>query len=275
MTEVALGPRISVVLPSFNQVRYLETAILSVIRQEYEAIELIVVDGGSTDGSAEVIDRYSSRITSWRSHPDGGQAAAIAEGMVAATGDILSYLNSDDVYLPGALARVAWVLGPAASSPAWAIGGSIRIDERGRRTRFDRPMRVTQRSMLVWGSGFSQPAAFWNRALLERVGGVDERFRFCLDYDMFLRFAGVVRPTMLGAYVAAFRDHPASKSATLAQVHADELGQVRRDYTGSVDGRSGWVDRAAWLWYWACWKALRLRAVTDGPPCVPAGWLGE
>lgn len=272
MTSASSGPaRISVVVPSYNQVAYLETALQSVIGQEYPSTELIVMDGGSTDGSRDVIEKYDSSITKWRSHPDAGQAAAIAEGFAAATGDILCYLNSDDMFLPHAFRDVAQVLGPRRLRPSWAVGGYIRIDDSGRMLRFDRPMRVSQRSMLLWGSGFAQPAAFWTRSLYEESGGIDRTLEFCLDYDMFLRFAAIARPRVLRSYLAAFRDHSLSKSATMADVHARELGEVRQRYALA----GGTVSRTALGLYWARWKALRVQAIAGGRPRVPSGWPHE
>ena len=269
MTSASSGlARVSVVVPSYNQVAYLETALRSVIGQAYPATELIVVDGGSTDGSRDMIKKYESSIAKWRSHPDAGQADAISEGFAAATGDILCYLNSDDMFLPHAFREVAKVLGPRRLRPEWAIGGHVRIDAVGRVLRFDRPMRVSQRSMLLWGSGFAQPAAFWTRSLYEESGGIDRTLEFCLDYDMFLRFAGIVRPLVLRSYVAAFRDHPQSKSATIADVHVRELGEVRQRYALPT----GAMSRAARALYWARWKALRVQAMAGGRPEVQSGW---
>src|ERR1043166_2179963 len=99
--------KISVVTPSYNQAKYLETTLRSVLEQDYPHLEHIVMDGGSTDGSQEILERYSSRLAYWRSAKDGGQADAIAEGFKHATGDIFCWLNSDDVFLPGALRAVA------------------------------------------------------------------------------------------------------------------------------------------------------------------------
>ncbi len=130
-------PRFSIVVPSFNQAPYLEQALRSILAQGYPDLEVIVMDGGSGDGSADIIRRYAPRLAYWQSQPDGGQAAALKAGFERSTGAVLGWLNSDDVYLPGALDEVAqWFLGHPGH--AAVSGGGYFIDTEGRPTRFGR-----------------------------------------------------------------------------------------------------------------------------------------
>jgi len=273
MNSESLVPRISVVVPSFNQARYLEQTILSVLNQDYPDVELIVLDGGSTDDSVDIIRRYAASIAFWRSHADRGQAAAIAEGLARSTGDVMCYLNSDDILLPGVLVQVATAMQRVGDRPSWLIGGHVRIDSNGTVWRRDLPMSVSQLSMLLWGSGFAQSSAFWNRRMLDCVGEIDPRLQFCFDYELFLRFAGVCAPLRLDAYLSAFREHSESKSATLGDVHHRELEEVRARYGSVLPKKHAACSGLHWIGYWFQWKALRLRTLFSPAPAVPEGWL--
>jgi glycosyltransferase involved in cell wall biosynthesis len=265
-------PRISVVIPSYNQAEFLEAAITSVLGQDYPNTELMVLDGGSSDGSAQIIRRYESSIARWRSRRDEGQASAIAEGLAASTGEILCYLNSDDMYLPGAFARVAAAFSGCGDRPRWIIGGNVRIDGAGEVTRFDKPVRVSQRRLLSWGSGFVQPAAFWNRAIYEAAAPVDPRFGFCMDFDLFVRMAGIAKPRIIPAYVAAFRDHEQSKSATLREVERRELDQIRGRYLTPGSSLTHAGRGLLRMGYTLSWKVNRARTLAGRPPELPATW---
>ena len=128
-----IAPRISIVTPSYNQARFLEKTIRSVLDQEYPNLEYIVMDGGSDDGSVEILRRYSNRLTYWRSSRDDGQADAIKRGFTLATGDILGWVNSDDLLLPGSLEHVAHQFRQHRGADFLA-GGFVPIDENGRAT---------------------------------------------------------------------------------------------------------------------------------------------
>ena len=185
-------PSISIVTPSFNQGHVLEETLRSVLDQRYPSLEYFVQDGGSTDASVEVLRRYGSRLTHWESAPDGGQSAAINLGMRRTTGDILAYLNSDDLLLPGSLAYVAEYF---QSHPEVDVvyGHRVLIDESGREIgRWVLPPHDER--AIAFADFIPQETMFWRRRAWERVGSrIDESFRFAMDWDLILRFRAAAR----------------------------------------------------------------------------------
>jgi glycosyltransferase involved in cell wall biosynthesis len=182
---------ISVVTPSYNQARFLERTLRSVLdEQPGVEVELIVIDGGSTDGSVAILERYAPRLAYWVSEPDRGQAHAINKGLSRARGDILCWLNSDDRLEPGALAPVARVLSPAGGVEVVA-GGVTFVDEHDvELVRL--PARYSGRKRLVeyWNSyDLHQPSIFWRRSVAERVGPIDESLGLTMDFDYWLRIS--------------------------------------------------------------------------------------
>ncbi len=197
-------PSISIVTPSFNQGHVLEETIRSVLDQGYPALEYIVQDGGSTDGSVDVLQRYASRLTYWESAPDGGQSAAINLGMRRTTGEIMAYLNSDDLLLPGSLAYVAEYFQTHPEVDV-VYGHRVLIDEAGQEIgRWVLP-RHDDRT-IAFADFIPQETMFWRRRAWEAVGGsIDESFRFAMDWDLILRFraAGLTfrrLPRFLGGF---------------------------------------------------------------------------
>jgi len=197
-------PSISIVTPSFNQGNVLEETIKSVLDQRYPALEYIVQDGGSTDGSVEVLRRYGPRLTHWESASDGGQSAAINLGMRRTTGDIMAYLNSDDLLLPGSLAYVAEYFQEHPQVDV-VYGHRVLIDEVGREIgRWVLPPHDDR--AIAFADFIPQETLFWRRRAWERIGSrIDESFRFAMDWDLILRFrdAGLTfrrLPRFLGAF---------------------------------------------------------------------------
>ena len=206
-------PRITVVTPSFNQAPFLRETIESVLGQGYPDLEYIIMDGGSTDGSAAIIEEYAPRLAYWCSAKDGGQAAAINAGFARATGSILAWLNSDDYYLPGTLRAVAEMLDPA--QPGLLLGNCMHIREGQAALRgSDVPLRHHQ-LRLATTDYIIQPSSFWTKATWDRVGALDEQFRYVFDWDWFIRCveAGVEIKTT-PRYLATYRIHAGHKSGT-------------------------------------------------------------
>jgi glycosyltransferase involved in cell wall biosynthesis len=213
--------KITIVTPSYNQAPFLERTIRSVLDQGYPNLEYIIMDGGSTDGSVEIIQKYQARLAYWVSAPDKGQADAIYRGFERSTGAILGWLNSDDYYLPGALQAASKLL-QRRPSVELVIGNSIVVDEHENLLYTREAFPVSYNRLLYWHWGFAQPATFWRRAPFFETGGFDREMRFCFDYDMYLRLLKRRRACYLDRYLAAFRQHAASKTSTISDVRRQE-----------------------------------------------------
>ena len=185
----ARWPRITVVTPSFNQARFVEQTIRSVLLQNYPDLEYIVVDGGSTDGSVEVIRKYEGHLAHWESEPDRGQSHAINKGFARATGEILCWLNSDDYFLPGALRTVAETLAEGMGHYA-LVGHCLVHHPDGTREKVEGRYDGIQSLLEFWkGYRMHQPSIFWRREVFERVGYLDEGLHYTMDYDYWVRVA--------------------------------------------------------------------------------------
>lgn len=226
------------VTPSFNQGEYLEATIRSVLDQGYPDIEYIVMDGGSTDGSVEIIRKYESRLAHWQSAPDEGQAAAIRAGFERSSGEILAWLNSDDTYVPDALWRVGEHFRDHPKTQ-WLYGDLIVIEQNGEPRDVLRNISFDYQVILHYIDHVLQPATFWRRGICEQAGGVDGGFRFIMDRDLWLRMGLIAAAEYLPVPLATARDHPGTKTNTLKQVAWEEIEKVRRrslSYPGGVPG---------------------------------------
>jgi glycosyltransferase involved in cell wall biosynthesis len=207
--------RVSIVTPSFNQVDFLEETILSVLEQDYENIEYIVVDGGSTDGSVDLIKKYAPRITSWISETDLGQTDAINKGFSMARGDIFAWLNSDDTYRPGAVSEAVGFL-KDHPEVGMIYGKAYYVDEQG--TPVARyPAGLTSYQGLRRGiNTIPQQTMFFRSTLWGMVGPLDPTFFYAMDYDLWVRIAAVTPIAFHPVFMANFRLHGDSKSLTQA-----------------------------------------------------------
>lgn len=223
------GVLVTIVTPSYNQADYLEQTIQSVLAQDYPHIEYMVIDGASSDGSVEIVRRYADRLAWWVSEPDRGQAEAINKGMQRAHGEIVAWLNSDDLYLPGAVSRAVAAL---QANPALGLvfGDALTIDSQGK------PLHA-----LVFGDWgledlirfriICQPAVFMRRLVLEQAGFLDPAYHMMLDHQLWLRMAQQAPVQYIGqpggfAPLAAARHHPQAKNASQPEKFAQETLRV-------------------------------------------------
>ena len=247
-------PLISIVTPSFNQGKFLEETIRSVLLQGYPNLEYIVIDGLSRDGSLEIIKRYSPWLTYWVSEKDRGQSHAINKGMARATGDVLAWLNSDDLYLPNALARVAtawdkkqthWLVGKirAGESTDSPDVRTLRLSSSQTFLEIAAFWLVRERNLRT----FTQPEVFISRRAWQTVSGLCEKLFLAMDYHLWAKLSALgYMPMYLPEEIAFFRVHKAQKTAP-----------ANSEYVSRVTGER----------VWALYDALRLaRTVNPAPP---------
>jgi len=231
-------PRISVVIPSYNQGRFLEASIRSVLLQDYPAdkIECIVMDGGSTDESRQILEYYSPWLARWVSERDGGQAHAVNKGLETAGGEIIGWLNSDDLYCAGAFQRVARAF---LANPECIVvhGDRIMIDETGHVCGWTAlpPFDPDQTGYIVCSE-----TAFWRRSMAAH-SRLKEELRFAMDLEFFCRLYQPGRFVKLNAYLGYLRCHLESKSSTIQTVGQEET--VREWHAIFGDRHEGWKMR--------------------------------
>ena len=224
-----MWPKITVVTPSYNQAKFLEATIRSVLDQEYPNLEYIIMDGGSTDGSVGIIQRYEKNLACWVSEKDRGAADAIVKGFSRATGEILAYLNSDDLYLPGSFHAIGRVMQDQSVDVAY--GNTYWIDTDGAVLGERRQTPFARLGYLYGGFDLQQPATFWRRDLYVKCGGMDPSYLFTFDTDLFVRFARQkARFKHVNKFVASFRIHPESKSSNDVAICERELRRLREAY---------------------------------------------
>jgi glycosyltransferase involved in cell wall biosynthesis/2-polyprenyl-3-methyl-5-hydroxy-6-metoxy-1,4-benzoquinol methylase len=221
-------PRITVITPVYNGAPLIEECLRSVLGQDYSNLEYIVVDGGSTDGTLEVVRRYEDRLAFWTSESDKGQADAINKGLRRSTGDVVSWVNADDFLYPGALAAVAEAYHANPRAPFY-FGNGYRVDRKGRRlAEFFPQGRVHfSRDALVFGLNFVlQPSTFIRRAALEEVGLLDDRLHYGLDTDLWIRLSSLGPPRPVRKHLAASREYDDTKTSSGSFGRAEELRRI-------------------------------------------------
>jgi glycosyltransferase involved in cell wall biosynthesis len=261
--------KISIVTPSLNQGEFIERTIRSVLDQEGDFdLEYLVFDGGSTDGTREVLARYADRLR-FVVEADTGQANAVNKGLRAATGDVVGWVNSDDLLLPGTLARVAQAFREHPEA-LWLHGRCEIVDEDDRPIRRwlsaykDFRCRRYSREALLVENFVSQMTVFWRRAAQARVGILDESLRYTFDYDLWLRLSALSAPLFLDEKLAAFRWYTRSKSGADFDRQFEEDARVFGRY--AVPGVRLWLrKRVRTLEILGVYRALRwLRSVRGG-----------
>jgi glycosyltransferase involved in cell wall biosynthesis len=239
--------RISIVIPSFNQARFIERTLDSIWAQQavnFSDLEVIVIDGGSADGTLEILERHRSRLAYVVSEPDAGQTDALIKGFAQATGDILCWLCSDDLYEPGTL-RDVLALFRSNTKLDWAYGDSLWIDE------LDRviwPKKEIPFNWFIWKychNYIPQASCFWRRRLYEQVGGLDRSFTVAMDGDLWARFATKSRPAHIRGIWSRMRFYREQKNVALRGL-SNAQDQMIRERLG-VSYRNPAMVRARWI----------------------------
>ncbi|MBO0936933.1 glycosyltransferase [Fibrella sp. HMF5335] len=239
--EAAGWPKLTVVTPSYNQAAFLERTILSVLNQQYPNLEYIIMDGGSTDGSLDIIKKYESYLSYWVSEPDQGQTDAINKGFRRATGDYVAYQNSDDVFAPGALGAVAraWQENPETDV---FFGNMYIIDEQDRVLEEMRVPSFSAGCQVYEGMQVFNQSLFIRRTLLAETGWLDESLRFVMDYEVVTRLGLMpnVKFRRIADFWGGFRVQPDAKSSQIAAtVGRTEHQQVSERYRPRLDSPLG------------------------------------
>jgi GT2 family glycosyltransferase len=230
-------PKISIVTPSFNQSIFLERTLVSVLNQHYPNLEYYVQDGGSTDGTLDVLQHYGSQLTGWISISDTGQANAINSGLSKTSGEIMAWLNSDDTFLPGTLAFVADFF---SRNPDIDViyGHRILIDREDMEIgRWMLPQHDD--SVLSWADFVPQETMFWRRRIWEKVGGkIDESLDFAIDWDLLLRFRDAgAHFSRVNRFLGCFRIHPTQKTSAEKSTGFQEMSQMRTRALGRLPSK--------------------------------------
>jgi glycosyltransferase involved in cell wall biosynthesis len=225
-------PRISVVVPSYNQGHFLPDTLESIFRQDYPDLEVVVIDGGSTDCSVDIIRSYAPRLKHWQSERDGGQSAAINAGVSHCTGDLVTWLNSDDFYWRDSL----WVVGRAwAAHPGRGlyIGNGLRHDQRtGKSIPFlPRHMALNRAALREGPDYLLQPSTFFLRQAWESVGGLDNNLRFCMDWDIFLRIVQCYPVVLINEFLGVSREYEETKTRSGKMTRSIEIIRMIQRHT--------------------------------------------
>ncbi len=239
-TDMSL-PKISVITPSFNQGSFLEQTIRSVLLQNYPNLEFIIVDGGSSDESVEIIRRYEIWLADWSSEKDRGQSHAINKGLAKATGEILCWLNSDDYFLPGALLTVGRTLA-ADSGKVAIVGHCLKVNNDGSPPSLLRGRYQGRQRLLEFWKGYEmhQPAIFWRREVFEQTGWLDESLHLTMDFDYWTRVAQRFDFTNVDRVLACANFHEAAKTGDDYAGYHLELQKRARHYWPPIWSPERW-----------------------------------
>jgi glycosyltransferase involved in cell wall biosynthesis len=266
--------RISVVTPSYNQGQFLEETIRSVFEQSYSNLEYSVLDAGSTDGTIEILHKYDSKLSFWRSEADEGQAAAINEGFQRASGDILCWLNSDDLHGATTLKTVAQLMGSRLDQPVVLYGGCEMFDDRTRWREIRSAMSFS-RELLETVDFLDQPSVFWTRRAWEMVGPLDETLHYGFDWEWFLRASKVCCFVATNALLSRYRLHRTHKSGTGGRKRWIELLEiVRRHSSPAVISHYEFLNDHPIVHWWLN-KRMRIFQKLSRSSPEAAGWVAD
>ncbi len=234
-------PRISVITPSYNQGQFLERTIRSVLMQGYPNLEYIIVDGGSSDGSVEIIRKYEKHLAYWQSEPDRGQSHAINKGLKISTGKIICWLNSDDYYLPDTLKTVAESLADGTGVFA-LVGHCLKVFTDGRPPKLEKGEYKDRRSLLKFWNGYTMPQSsiFWRREVFDRVGLLNEDEHYIMDFDYWARISTHVEFRNIDCTLSCATYHDQAKTGDNFAVYHEHLRRRASKYWGPLWGRDYW-----------------------------------
>ncbi len=227
---------VTVVTPSYNQALFLEETIRSVLLQEYPSVEYMIFDGGSSDGSVDIIKGYNKWLTYWESAPDEGQTDAISKGWRRASGSILAFLNSDDLYMPGAIARAFSAFNKHPDAVA-ICGGEILINSEGL-VLLERSVKSAALTELLNLQFLPQPSVFISRSALERVGYPDSALKNSFDFELWIRLAQVGRIACIPDMLAATRIHSRTKTMARRTEISEEIKKIIEGFLQSPAGKA-------------------------------------
>lgn len=241
-------PLVSVITPSYNQAQFLEATILSVLGQDYPNIEYIIIDGGSNDSSVDIIRKYEERLAYWVSEPDRGQSHALNKGISHATGDILFWLNADDLCLPDTFSTVAEAFSQQPK-PRIVIGQACVTDDKGELCG-ELKSRFTSWADYATGKcTIRQIAAFFDRKLFDELGEVDESLEYSMDTELLLRFTRLYCPLIINEYLTTFQLHGANKFETHLMSGYRELDMMKLKYLAGTEFENAYRDWSACHWF--------------------------
>jgi glycosyltransferase involved in cell wall biosynthesis len=241
-------PLISIITPSYNQGTFLEETIRSVLLQGYPKLEYIIIDGGSTDNSLDIIRQYAPYLAHWVSEADRGQTHAINKGLNHSTGAVMGWLNSDDVLLPDALSRIGAAF--AADPARQVVCGFRKVIDMHSQFVVNGVRGIPHSRVVRHRNIIAQETVYWRREVFEKVGLLDENLRFVMDYDYWQRIlAAGYEFRLIPFYLGGFRRHAESKTATLETLYQAELDALFRRY-GVADNEREAVRRLGRLWDW-------------------------
>ena len=234
MTQCVNYPSISVIVPSFNQGQYIEETILSIVGQEYPNLEILVIDGGSTDNTVEILEKYSDKLFYWHSKKDKGQADAINQGIKLSSGEIICWINSDDMLLPGTLLDVGKRLCKHTDEAYLIYGAAVTIKQNNgtviSKTQSSIPFNAFQ---LTYHDFLVQPSTFWTRKLFQCVGELNIRYSYVLDWEWFIRASKVAKFEYVPRFYSLYRHHFSHKTSNGGVERRKEIIEVIEIYSSN------------------------------------------
>ena len=224
-------PLISVIIPSFNQGQFIEETLISVIGQQYPNLEILVIDGGSTDNTVEVLKKYTDKISYWHSKKDKGQADAINQGIHLSSGDVICWLNSDDMFMPGTLLDVGKRFQSYTSECYFVYGAAVNIKNGDQIVSRNQIPTSFDASKLTYFDYIVQPSTFWTRKLFQKVGDLNDKYDYVLDWEWFIRASKIVEFEYIPKIYSVYRIHPSHKTGNGGAKRRKEITEVVEKYS--------------------------------------------